>query len=312
MVSKRQKLAKKKIQRRTPRFIPKAKSSFNKHPLRIPGLKPGDSCYICKDVNHIAKNCPEKAEWERNKICLFCRQRGHSMENCHSKGDDVIEQLLCYNCGENGHSLSKCPRPLQGGGTKFALCFICKERGHLSKDCPKNTHGIYPKGGCCKICSGINHLARDCPNKGTRGSFYDNGRESFVQQEQPRGKVTKLFSGDDLEEDFMIEDADKGNNDSKKTKNVLASDANHTDHVKKKQGAKVVNFGNAASGMAVDDECNHKFMELKAKRIYRFITFKIEDQQVVVDKIVTPNLRRRNLRMLETNKILEQPIGLYI
>ncbi|XP_020216336.1 actin-depolymerizing factor 7 isoform X1 [Cajanus cajan] len=42
---------------------------------------------------------------------------------------------------------------------------------------------------------------------------------------------------------------------------------------------------NAASGMAVHDDCKLKFQELKAKRIYRFITFKIEQQQVVVDKI---------------------------
>jgi len=41
--------------------------------------------------------------------------------------------------------------------------------------------------------------------------------------------------------------------------------------------------------MAVDDECKLKFQELKAKRSYRFITFKIEDQQVVVDKLGSPN-----------------------
>ncbi|KAL9265807.1 Actin-depolymerizing factor 7-like protein [Drosera capensis] len=40
--------------------------------------------------------------------------------------------------------------------------------------------------------------------------------------------------------------------------------------------------------MAVHDDCKLKFHELKTKRIYRFITFKIEGQQVVVDKIGTP------------------------
>uniref|UniRef100_A0A803M0C6 ADF-H domain-containing protein n=2 Tax=Chenopodium quinoa TaxID=63459 RepID=A0A803M0C6_CHEQI len=47
-------------------------------------------------------------------------------------------------------------------------------------------------------------------------------------------------------------------------------------------------MANAASGMAVDDECKLKFHELKAKRTYRFITFKIEGQQVVVDKFGSP------------------------
>lgn len=42
--------------------------------------------------------------------------------------------------------------------------------------------------------------------------------------------------------------------------------------------------------MAVNDECKLKFLELKAKRNYRFIVFKIEEkiQQVVVDKLGNP------------------------
>ncbi|KAE9606574.1 hypothetical protein Lal_00014067 [Lupinus albus] len=44
-------------------------------------------------------------------------------------------------------------------------------------------------------------------------------------------------------------------------------------------------MANAASGMAVHDECKLKFQELKAKRSHRFIVFKIEEQQIVVDKV---------------------------
>ncbi|KAE9612898.1 putative ADF/Cofilin, ADF-H/Gelsolin-like domain-containing protein [Lupinus albus] len=44
-------------------------------------------------------------------------------------------------------------------------------------------------------------------------------------------------------------------------------------------------MANAASGMAVEDECKLKFQELKAKRSHRFIVFKIEQQQIVVDKV---------------------------
>lgn len=40
--------------------------------------------------------------------------------------------------------------------------------------------------------------------------------------------------------------------------------------------------------MAVDDECKLKFVELKAKRNYRFIVFKIESQDVVVEKLGSP------------------------
>jgi cofilin len=47
---------------------------------------------------------------------------------------------------------------------------------------------------------------------------------------------------------------------------------------------------NSASGMAVCDECKLKFLELKAKRSFRFIVFKINEnvQQVVVDRLGEP------------------------
>ncbi|GAU44089.1 hypothetical protein TSUD_399710 [Trifolium subterraneum] len=49
-------------------------------------------------------------------------------------------------------------------------------------------------------------------------------------------------------------------------------------------------MANAASGMAVNDECKLKFLELKAKRTYRYIIYKIEEKQkqVVVDKVGEP------------------------
>ncbi|KAM1584775.1 hypothetical protein ACFX1Z_037722 [Malus domestica] len=48
-------------------------------------------------------------------------------------------------------------------------------------------------------------------------------------------------------------------------------------------------MANAASGMAVHDDCKLRFKELKAKRSYRFILFKIEQQQIVVDKLGEPS-----------------------
>jgi hypothetical protein len=49
-------------------------------------------------------------------------------------------------------------------------------------------------------------------------------------------------------------------------------------------------MSNSASGMAVCDECKLKFLELKAKRSFRFIVFKINEkvQQVVVDRLGQP------------------------
>ncbi|CAN6472284.1 unnamed protein product [Victoria cruziana] len=43
--------------------------------------------------------------------------------------------------------------------------------------------------------------------------------------------------------------------------------------------------------MAVSDDCKLKFLELKARRIYRYIVFKIEEKhkQVIVEKLGEPN-----------------------
>jgi cofilin len=49
-------------------------------------------------------------------------------------------------------------------------------------------------------------------------------------------------------------------------------------------------MANAASGMAVHDDCKLRFMELKTKRTYRFIVYKIEEKQkqVIVEKVGEP------------------------
>ncbi|RWR91868.1 actin-depolymerizing factor [Cinnamomum micranthum f. kanehirae] len=49
-------------------------------------------------------------------------------------------------------------------------------------------------------------------------------------------------------------------------------------------------MANSASGMAVDDECKLKFLELKSKRNFRYIVFKIEEvaQKIKVEKLGQP------------------------
>nr|XP_010911552.3 zinc finger CCHC domain-containing protein 9 [Elaeis guineensis] len=273
MVSKRQKLAQKRFKEANPHLFPKppqdpsssskekknkknknlktlkrktmakkkSGSALRKHPLRVPGMRPGESCFICKSNDHIAKLCPEKAQWEKNKICLLCRQRGHSLKNCPEKSD-TKEKSLCYNCGEAGHSLLKCPHPLQDGGTKYANCFVCKEHGHLSKNCPKNTHGIYPKGGSCKICGEVTHLAKHCPNKGNKNSASSFGQQRTLgkPEESLLGQRIIYRSGDDLEDDFMEEDVRSGKTDTASDTGEVEKNMNAKP--KKKKGPKVVNF----------------------------------------------------------------------
>ncbi|CAI5490987.1 unnamed protein product [Closterium sp. Naga37s-1] len=47
-------------------------------------------------------------------------------------------------------------------------------------------------------------------------------------------------------------------------------------------------MANARSGMAVSEECLLKFSSLQKKKAYRFITYKIEKDQIVVDKFGEP------------------------
>ncbi|KAL1299876.1 hypothetical protein HN51_044431 [Arachis hypogaea] len=51
-----------------------------------------------------------------------------------------------------------------------------------------------------------------------------------------------------------------------------------------------ISQANAASGMAVHDDCKLRFLELKTKRTHRFIVFKIEEnqKQVIVEKLGEP------------------------
>ncbi|KAK1308317.1 hypothetical protein QJS10_CPA09g01648 [Acorus calamus] len=53
----------------------------------------------------------------------------------------------------------------------------------------------------------------------------------------------------------------------------------------------MVHQANSASGMAVHDDCKLRFLELKAKRNYRFIVFKIEEkiQQVTIERLGLPD-----------------------
>uniref|UniRef100_A0A0E0DGX4 ADF-H domain-containing protein n=1 Tax=Oryza meridionalis TaxID=40149 RepID=A0A0E0DGX4_9ORYZ len=257
----------------------------SKHPLRVPGMRPGERCFICKAADHVAKVCPEKSLWEKNKICLLCRQRGHSLKNCPDKNDENLKKF-CYNCGESGHSLSKCPKPIENGGTKFASCFVCKQQGHLSKNCPENKHGIYPKGGCCKICGEVTHLAKHCPNRG-RQDLISSGDDAFNTEEHHLEDNAVLRGGDDLDDDFIEEEETK-HTKAKKAKQSSSKSTTGTGDGDKNTNVKAK--ANSASGMAVGDECKLKFQELKSKRSFRFITFKIDErtQQVIVDRLGQP------------------------
>lgn len=48
-----------------------------------------------------------------------------------------------------------------------------------------------------------------------------------------------------------------------------------------------------ASGMAVDDDCKLKFLDLKRKKAHRYVIFKVDEalMKIVVDKLGGPDAR---------------------
>eukprot|EP01097_Dermamoeba_algensis_P003339 TRINITY_DN234_c0_g1_i3.p1 TRINITY_DN234_c0_g1~~TRINITY_DN234_c0_g1_i3.p1 ORF type:complete len:169 (-),score=9.47 TRINITY_DN234_c0_g1_i3:272-778(-) len=60
---------------------------------------PSDVCYGCGMPGHIAKNCPQNPQANRN---------------------------ACYKCGLEGHIAKDCN-----------ICFICRKTGHFFRDCPE-------------------------------------------------------------------------------------------------------------------------------------------------------------------------------
>lgn len=94
------------------------------------------------------------------KICLKCREPGHTLNQCPKNDGAAKAMVYCYNCGESDHNPKECVLPFSNYA--HALCFLCDKKGHLASACPTNERGIYPNGGCCHFCGSVKHLARNC------------------------------------------------------------------------------------------------------------------------------------------------------
>lgn len=49
------------------------------------------SCYICKKVGHLAKNCREKKKTNPNIRCYHCGEKGHLIKQCPTRKEDKKE-----------------------------------------------------------------------------------------------------------------------------------------------------------------------------------------------------------------------------
>ncbi|KAH0906270.1 LOW QUALITY PROTEIN: hypothetical protein HID58_038097, partial [Brassica napus] len=82
---------------------PMRKCSSTRHPLRVPGMKPGEGCYICKSKTHIAKFAS----------CFICKEHGHISKNCPQNKHGVYPMGGCCKvCGSVAHLVKDCPDKL--------------------------------------------------------------------------------------------------------------------------------------------------------------------------------------------------------
>lgn len=77
------------------------KKSGSKHPLRIPGMKPGEGCFICKGTDHIAKLCPTKTSRDRKKVRALqlscsCFQSSNSASFPCNSSFPLLARLVSY------------------------------------------------------------------------------------------------------------------------------------------------------------------------------------------------------------------------
>lgn len=122
-----------------------------------------------------------------NKVCLCCRKKGHSMEDCTKKDQKSnTSSSCCYRCGSTEHTLRDCHvESSSSNELAFAECFVCKAKGHISRDCPQNPNGVYPNGGSCHHCGSTRHFAKDCDARKKAASGSDN---ELIKKKQPVNK----------------------------------------------------------------------------------------------------------------------------
>lgn len=135
------------------------------------------------------------------KICLKCREPGHTLNQCPKNDGAAKAMVYCYNCGESDHNPKECVLPFSNYA--HALCFLCDKKGHLASACPTNERGIYPNGGCCHFCGSVKHLARNCkPAQSAK-----NGNEILVS-----ANISGNPEDDDVHEALKkIQDSSKKN-----------------------------------------------------------------------------------------------------
>ncbi|KAI3987841.1 hypothetical protein MKX01_020955 [Papaver californicum] len=171
------KTSSKEIQRGKYRIVSQSKTYSSKKKKKKSKFKPNK------------KDGPDSKGAKTNKISF----RKHPLR---VPGMELGE--ICYICKGVNHIAKNCPEKDQWEKNK--ICLLCRHRGHSLKNCPDKTDETIDSKFCYN-CGVAGHPLSRCPQPLQDANEYEG---------KPR--VTKIVSGDDLEDDFMMEEGDEGNN----------------------------------------------------------------------------------------------------
>ncbi|KAJ3197015.1 hypothetical protein HK101_006674, partial [Irineochytrium annulatum] len=157
------------------------------------------ACFRCQSVEHLSKDCPEKANAQAqdraNAVCFRCQNKGHFAKECPTKppgpppgahqnvggyGGNTYQQqqgrpqgqLICHKCGGAGHFAKECPSrlPMQGGGMMPQQQYGRPPMMQNNMRPPMMQQGGYNNGPqgqggiICLRCGMTGHMARSCSN----------------------------------------------------------------------------------------------------------------------------------------------------
>ncbi|KAF6210668.1 hypothetical protein GE061_013775 [Apolygus lucorum] len=131
------------------------------HRDRFPEKRWTPRCDICRQGDHLARNCPKQ-----DPTCHMCGVQGHTNQDCPNS--------ICLQCGtRNGQYTATCRHCMH---MMQRPCFNCNQTGHESKFCPEKWREFHStvegavvktkrtENGpfmCCN-CGATNHAYEEC------------------------------------------------------------------------------------------------------------------------------------------------------